>query len=220
MPNLISSDRFGIVTGLAAEARLARPLGMVMAGGGTPDGARNAAEALVRQGATALLSFGLAGGLNPTLRPGTLIIPAEVVTEAGVLRTSAALTRALGGPIHTLFAGTALVTTADQKSRLRTATGADAIDLESGAVGEVAAAHGLRFAVLRAICDASETTLPPAAVIALDAAGAIAPLRVATSVLRHPAQLPALVRLARDAARARAALLRHVRTLLLQTKIG
>jgi adenosylhomocysteine nucleosidase len=48
--------------------------------------------------------------------------------------------------------------------------------------------------------------LPPAALIALDAAGAIGAGQVLASVLAWPGQIPALLRLASDAARARKSL--------------
>ncbi len=51
--------RLGVITGLEAEARLARRLGRTEPGGGTPAGAEAAAERLVAAGATALISFGL-----------------------------------------------------------------------------------------------------------------------------------------------------------------
>jgi len=190
---------------------VAAPLGVARAGGGFPAGATEAAQALVAGGATALISFGLAGGLNRALRPGTLIIPAAVATPGAVFRTDAALTRTLGGPAHSLYAGTALAITAAEKAALHATTGADAIDLESGAVAEVAAAHGLPFAVLRAICDPAESTLPPAAIIALGDTGSIMLARVAGSLLRQPRQLPALLSLAGAAAAARRALRRQVR---------
>ncbi len=201
----------GVVTGLTAEARLARPLGTPRAGGGTPEGAAQAARTLIAEGATALVSFGLAGGLNPALQAGTLIIPTRVRTASTSYTTDPALTRLLGGPAHTLYAGDAVAVTAADKAALHAASGADAIDLESGAVAAVAASHGVPFAALRAICDPADSTLPPAAIIALDAHGAIALARVTAAVLRHPGQVSALLRLARDAARARAALVRHLR---------
>jgi adenosylhomocysteine nucleosidase len=201
----------GIVTGLTAEARISRPLGTSCIGGGTPAGAAHAAETLLANGATALISFGFAGGLNPALAPGTLIIPACIRTAHADHPTDPALTASLGGPIHTLCGGTEVAVTAAAKAAMWRATGADAIDLESGAVAEAAAARGVAFAVLRAICDPADSTLPPAAIIALDAAGAITLARVAASVVRHPGQLWALLRLAGHAAVARSALARRVR---------
>jgi adenosylhomocysteine nucleosidase len=202
----------GIVTGLTAEARLARPLGIAVAGGGTTAGARRAAERLAVRGATTLLSFGLAGGLDPALPPGALIIPGRVLTAGGVALANAALVSALGGtPETTLLASDRVVSKAADKARLWQASGAAALDMESGAVAEVAAERGLTFAVLRAVCDPARLDLPPAALAALDTAGAIALRRIALSVLRHPAQIPALLRLAQNARLARAALIGRVR---------
>jgi adenosylhomocysteine nucleosidase len=201
----------GIVTGLTAEAQLARPLGTPRAGGGTPAGAAHATKTLLAEGATALISFGLAGGLNPALPPGTLVIPACLRTPDADHPTDPVLTAALCGPAHTLYGGATLAVTAAEKAALWRSTGADAIDLESGIVAELAAARGIPFAILRAICDPADSTLPRAAIIALDVTGAITLARVIASIVRHPGQLPALLRLAGHAAAAQAALARRVR---------
>jgi adenosylhomocysteine nucleosidase len=204
---------FGIITGLTAEARLAAPLGQARAGGGTPRGATLAAEYLVAQGATSLISFGVAGGLNPALPPGTIVIPAHILTASRTYTTDPALTARLGGPRHLLYAGTEIIVTCSEKHQLHTETGADAIDLESASVAAVAAKYSLPFAAIRAILDPASETLPPAALASLDAAGAIAIGRVLASLLRHPGQLPNLISLARHAAIARSALRRHVLSL-------
>ena len=200
----------GIITGLAAEARLARPLGLARAGGGLPDGAEAAAEWLAGQGVEGLVSFGLAGGLDPALRPGDLVVPHSVREGDRVTATDPRLSARFGPPGGMLLAGTAVVADAGEKARLFERTGAIAIDLESGAVARVAMRHGLPFAVLRAICDPAERTLPPAALAALDNAGVIGIARVLASVARHPGQVPGLIALGRDAAAARAALKRRV----------
>ena len=202
--------RLGIVTGLAAEARLGQRLGRTLAGGGLPGGAEAAAESLVGQGVEGLVSFGLAGGLDPALRPGALVVPAAVREGEAVYATDPELAARFGRRAGLLLAGSAVVAGAADKARLFAATGAAAIDLESGAVARVAARHGLPFAVLRAVCDPAERSLPPAALVALDRNGAIGGLRVLASVLRAPGQVPALLALARDAAAARAALRRQV----------
>ena len=205
----------GIVTGLTAEARLAAPLGHALAGGGLPPGARRAAEALVAKGARALLSFGLAGGLDPALPPGTLLIPTHVLHRGDALAADPALLRWLGGSVGgTLLADEHVVAEAAEKARLFHATGAAAIDLESGEVARVALEHGLPFAALRAICDPAGRCLPPAALVALNAAGAIGGARVLLSVLRAPGQIPHLLRLAGDAARARRVLSKFVHDLV------
>jgi adenosylhomocysteine nucleosidase len=204
--------RVGLVTGLSAEALVAAPLGMTMPGGGTPEGAAAVAALLALRGATALVSFGLCGGLDPALAPGALVVPRRVDRWM----CDAALTAALGGATADLLhAGSAIAATVAQKAALFAATGAAAIDLESGAVAEVVARHGLPFAVLRAVCDPASLALPPAALLALDAGGSIRPWGIAASVLRRPGQIPALIGLGRAASAARAALVGRVAQIML-----
>ena len=205
----------GIITGLTAEAKIAQRLGVaVRAGGGMPEGAEAAAEALVAEGATALLSFGLAGGLVGDLHPGDIVIPDAVVEDGRIRPTNAALSARLGEGTHgMLLAHHEIVASAAEKAALAATSLCRAVDLESGAVARVAAKYELPFAVLRAICDDAERDLPPAALAALNEKGAIAITRVALSILSHPLQIPALIALGRDAGRARAALVGRVNQL-------
>jgi len=200
--------KIGFITGLTAELALLKSTPyLAAAGGGTPEGAAGAATNLIAEGATALISFGLAGGLNPALRPGAILIPATVIEARLARACDPALLAWLGGPTDaTIVAGAAIAATAADKASLFTITGADAIDLESGAVARAAAAAGIPFAVLRAICDPAERDLPPAALVALNAKGRIGGLRVLGAVLRQPRQIPALLVLSADAAAARAML--------------
>jgi adenosylhomocysteine nucleosidase len=98
--------------------------------------------------------------------------------------------------------------TPSRKAALNRQSGAIAVDLESHLVAEAAAAAGLPFAALRAVADPAERALPPAALIGLDATGHPALGRILLSLARQPAQLPALLRLARDTRRALATLRR------------
>jgi adenosylhomocysteine nucleosidase len=202
----------GIVVGLAAEARIARRLGgRVAIGGGTSDGARRAARDLAESGATALLSFGLAGGLDPALRPGDLLVPHTVLAGGRRFPTDPALCGLLGGSsAQMLLGGERIVAEPGEKHVLWRTTGCAAVDLESAAVAEVATERNLPFAVLRAVADPADRAVPPAALTALDAKGAVTLGRVLVSLVHQPGQLAALLALARDAVRARRSLLRHL----------
>ena len=203
----------GIVVGLAAEARVTRGLGgVVRVGGGTRGGGQEAAEALVACGVGKLLSFGYAGGLDPALRPGDLLIPARVIAGGRSWAVDASLAAALGGAHdQAILGGSGVLADAEAKRRARAQTGAVAVDLESGAVAEVAGRHRLPFAVLRAICDPAERALPPLAMTALDRKGRVRAIHLLAGLLRRPGQLSALRVLGRDAAAARAALVERVR---------
>jgi adenosylhomocysteine nucleosidase len=204
---------FGVVVGLATEARIARGAGWSVAiGGGTAAGATAAATALIEQGCTSLVSFGLAGGLDPSLRPGAIIVPSAVIAGDARFTTDAALSHRLGGQTrHTIAGADAIAASVAAKRALREQTGAAAVDIESGAVARIAAAHGVPFAVLRAICDAADRALPQAAIVALNANGEISTWRVLASIAGNPAQLPGLFALARDAAAAKRSLTARVR---------
>ncbi len=200
----------GVVVGLAAEARLARSLILpVEIGGGTATGANSAVARLLARGVTSLLSFGLAGGLDPSLRPGAVIVPSQLRLGGATWTADPALCVRLGGSSGHILTGGALAATATAKCALRRQTGADAIDLETAA----AAQSGLPFAALRAICDPADRDLPHAAQAALDAGGRIGALRVTMAALTHPSEIGGLFALARDAAQARRALKLRVRSI-------
>jgi adenosylhomocysteine nucleosidase len=198
------------LTGLRQEARLLEGF-PVFIGGGLPDGAEDAARQAVAAGATAIISFGVAGGLDPKLMAGDIVRPGGIRWRGQRFPSDPALTAALGGENAALIATEpAPCVTVSQKNTLREATGAAAIDLESGPAAEVAARHNLSFAALRAICDTAEQDLPHAALVALDPAGRIRVGHVIASLLRRPGQLPALIALGRDAGHARQALKREI----------
>jgi adenosylhomocysteine nucleosidase len=205
------------ITGLAAEARIARRIGWrAAASGGDAERTRRALAQLVAEGVSALVSFGICGGLDPALGSGALILAEAVAGEYGrrhgtdmALRAAlaAALTRAgIGALAGDVLGAERAADTPARKAALHHQSGALAVDLESHLVAEAAAAAGLPFAVLRAVADPAGRALPPAALIGLDTAGRPAPGRILLSLVQQPGQLPALLRLARDTRLALAAL--------------
>ncbi|HTI02114.1 MAG TPA: hypothetical protein VL752_14290 [Acidisoma sp.] len=197
---------------MISEARIAQRAGWAVAvGGGLPMGARRMAERLVEDGATALISFGLAGGLDPSIEAGALILPRAVLMQNRSFVCDPALFQDLeqeASPVDRVLAGEAVVARASEKASLWQQHGAAAVDLESGVVAEVAAARGVPFAVLRAICDPAWRDLPRAAVEALDETGRVRPMKMAGILARHPLDILGLIALGRDAARARRSLIR------------
>jgi adenosylhomocysteine nucleosidase len=215
-----------VLVGLAEEAALVRNAAKtwdrapaIAIGGGTPEGAGAALPALLAREPEALLSIGYAGGLDPALRPGALLIP-ETVTDADgtPLPCDATLVHALtdrarrrglhprGGAVATAALPAA---TPDDKRRLAEATGAVAVDLESAEAARAAAAAGVPFAAVRAVLDDARTALPPLALAAVDTATGRPRIgRLLIGVLGSPGQLPALLGLAKANAAAKASLRR------------
>ena len=187
---------------------------MVEIGGGGAEGAAAAATRLIARGARCLLSFGLAGGLDPAMPPGSLIVPDVVLSHDGHWPTHPPLAAELGRVGGAVFSGDSVVATASAKRALFQRTGAACVDLESGAVAGQAARHAIPFAVLRAICDPAHRSLPQAALEALDTNGRIGPWRVVRAALANPAELRSLIALGSEAVRARRALARRIATIL------
>jgi len=74
-----------VVTGLKSEAKLLRGLGLAcISVGGKAGTAPARIDSAIAQGATGLVSFGIAGALHPDLRAGDVVVAQTVVDEAGI----------------------------------------------------------------------------------------------------------------------------------------
>jgi adenosylhomocysteine nucleosidase len=114
-----------------------------------------------------VVSAGICGGLDPELRVGDLVLPDGVVSDAGarlpVTGTAAQRAAAAGdAPARTgvMLTSSRIVGTPEAKAALRAATGAVAVDMESAAILEAAAARGCASLVVRAISDDASESLP------------------------------------------------------------
>lgn len=170
-----------VVTGLEVEARIARRAGLrtVIAGGSKERRAAGIARA-IDEGATGLISFGIAGGLDPRLAPGTVLLPETVYADPGESfavdetwrrRLLAHIPDAIGGAI---YGAEAVVARVAEKKSAFIRTKAIAVDLESGPVARAAAQAGIPFVVLRAVADPAHRNLPRAAVLGLTDEGRVA----------------------------------------------
>lgn len=192
-------------TGLLSEAKAVRRDGIkVMACGGHNDVLRERLTAEInRTRPSGLLSIGLAGGLSPNLTAGELVIGTSVGPHMADVDWTARLLAANPGAASGHVAGVAApAASVAEKAALHASTGAIAVDMESHIVAEVAAAHGLPFAILRVIGDSAGDTLPAAARVPLRPDGNVAMLAVLAAVARRPWQIPALIGLAGATARA------------------
>ena len=204
--------RIGVVTGMRAEAHcLPRSVARFVRCAG-PGGARagHAAHGLVDDGAEALLSFGLAGGLDPALPVATVIIGLSVVGPEGALNTldpdlrvRLAECASLFAPLEARVAGTEtpLADVAD-KARLHRESGARAVDMESHAVARIAAERGVPCGVVRVVADPAGRPVPRAALAALGEAGEVRMGRLLATLAARPWELPDLAALAIDTRRA------------------
>jgi adenosylhomocysteine nucleosidase len=202
-------------TGLRAEARIAARAAKVRAvvGGGDADRLEQLIRQGIREGASGILSFGLAAGLAPHLLPGTCLIGREVVhrttRHAADTAWTSRLKQAIGHADLVTVAGVdSPLRSPSEKQALYAESGAAVADMESHVVARLATKHGLAFAVLRVVADPAEQPVPPAALAGMRRDGGIAISTVLASLARDPRQLPALIRLVADTLPALAALLR------------
>jgi hopanoid-associated phosphorylase len=205
--------KVGAVTGLVAEAKVAQRGGLIARpSGGIAAQTTAIAESLLRDGAEALVSFGIAGALAPSLAPGGLLVPRAVIDDRGTRhavdsawRTDITETLRQAGlsvEARDLLGASEAAVSPARKAELHRITGAVAVDLESHLVAAVAARVGKPFLVLRAVSDSATQALPDAAIHGLAPSGKPALGRVLLSVARDPRQIPALIRLAGDTRRA------------------
>jgi len=194
------------VTGLKTEARIiAGPHVHAIACGGDVLALEQALESAVANKASAILSFGVAGGLEPALAPGTKLVARSVIGVDGACYAcdpvwSQQLLSLFDGALTADIAGVSVPLASNvEKSALYFKTGAQAADMESHIAGKVAVAYNLPFAVFRVIADPAERRLPHAALVALKSDGSIAFGAITRSLLRNPAQIPQLLRTAKDA---------------------
>jgi adenosylhomocysteine nucleosidase len=191
------------VTGMASEARLAAGAGVV-----TITGRAGAARLSHDIRCRAVLSFGIAGALDPTLAPGDVIVASTIVSDTRRWPVDARLAQRLA---DVLRRGAMRVVRADllgvdapllhprAKEQMRGTTGAAAVDMESHRAAAYAAERRIPFASLRVVCDPAERALPPLAVDAILSNGRLNMVSLIAGVLRHPWQVTAITRVANDA---------------------
>lgn len=227
-PDVNAAASIGILTGMELEAALVREaaphaslptLPRIECSCGSIAGARAAASRLIAAGCATVVSYGFAGGLDPKLQPGTIVVPERVVAVDGTSwtidrRRCDRLATALADvtrPVGTVARGTIfgsdqpLLGVADKRTA-HTAHGAVAVDMESHVLAQAAAQADRTFVVLRVVLDPADHAIPAAALAALRPDGGVAVAALLAALARRPYQIPALIRIASDSRRARAAL--------------
>jgi len=198
-----------IVTGLVQEARIAAGPGMiVICSSSDPMQLRALLATLDSSTFRGVISFGVAGGLDPSLKTGDIVVATEVmagdtkfladmalneemIASAMLKRWSPTRRRRVvrGG-----LAGVERVVAAQScKAALHSETGAAAVDMESHIAAAYAASAGIPFAALRVISDPAHRALPALAQSAIKPNGDIDMRTIVRGVVRDPRSLRALV---------------------------
>ena len=200
-----------VVVGLPFEARLADDVcAQVICGAGGQNLEASLTHSITSE-CQGLISLGVAGGLLPTLAPGTCVVGSEILWGSDRLQTDASWSRSLLAAIPHSISGKIVgvprpIAYVDAKHILHKRTGALAVDMESHIVASVAAANGLRFVAIRVIADPANHSLPRVALGAMRPNGTVNIAQMILSLVTNPRDLFSLAQTARDAFSARVAL--------------
>ncbi len=139
----------------------------------------------------AVVVAGVAGGLDPRLKIGDVVVDGADGEMIAGLRGAGFFF----GRVHT---ADALVATAGEKAALFAKTGALAVDMETELVREMAAKMGVPFLALRVISDTAQDGLDPALVNLIDSLGRPRVMRAAVHVMANPGKMPAMMQVGRN----------------------
>ena len=192
-----------IVTGLVQEARIAAGPGMiVICSSSDPQQLRSLLATLDSSTFRGVISFGVAGGLDPALKSGDIVVATEVLAGdtrwlAGSALNEELIANIALGRRRVVRGGLAgveqVIAGISKKAALWSETGAAAVDMESHIAAAYAADAGLPFAALRVISDPANRALPALARNAIKPNGDIDLRKVLRGVARNPLTLRSLV---------------------------
>ena len=202
-----------VAVGLAFEARIARTVRTARVCCGRGPVMAAALDAALGPQCAGILSFGIAGGLDPALRPGTPLIASAVIGESSHLPTDEDWSRMLlashPAAVHApLLSVDEPIVDPAGKDRQFQRTGAAAVDMESHIAAAAAKKHGLPFAALRVIADPAQRHVPPSAMRGMREDGRTDAIALLRALARRPRDIAGLVGIARDAWTARLTLAR------------
>lgn len=205
-----------VVVGLAFEARIAGiSKGTAICCRRGDAAARAMQDALDSPACRGVISFGIAGGLDRSLRSGTHLVASHVITPEGTIPTHEGWSRTLlnssSEALHAPILGADdVIIEPDEKHDLFARTGAVAVDTESHITALMARERGLPFTCLRIVADPAHRRVPKAAISGLHPDGRAYPAGVMRELLRRPRETAALLAIARDTWRARRVLARAI----------
>jgi adenosylhomocysteine nucleosidase len=180
-------------------------------GVGPAAAAENVAALLAVHRPRLLISTGFAGGLDPRLAVGDLIVATNFSAPAPVAQSRLLLAGHTRAHFGALTSQPHPAESVPEKAALARATGALAVDMETASVADACARAGVPLLAVRAISDPAREPLPVPFAEWFDiAAQRPRPLALVRYLARHRAQIGPFVRFVRGLTPARQAFTRFV----------
>ena len=141
---------------------------LLTAAGIGPQAAQQAAERLVSQGVSALLSWGVAAGLDTNLNAGSIAMPTQLLHKKTKFKVDGGWHKKIKKQITelaTVYEGTSVHTDEvlcepTQKQTLHTNSNAIIADMESATIAAVAKQANIAFLSIRVVSDPAHIALP------------------------------------------------------------
>ncbi len=212
-------SKLGIIAALPAEAKcltykkldvcspveIYKDIYLCLSGVGY-DAALNSSKQLLEIDVDVLISWGLAGSIESSLKSGDLLLARSVISNNNSWTIeenwlSKCQLHLANSSINTASAHIASVNdicaTVEDKNNLSLKSGAVAVDMESAAIAELANANNIDFLVVRAIADDAETCIPEVVLKHTNTLGQPILLPFLLSCLKKPGQIKELLKLAK-----------------------
>lgn len=177
---------------------------LVICSGAGAENARKAAETLVANGATHLISWGCAAALSSELKSGDLTLSSTLldaqlqsfeIQSTWHQHVFEQLSKSRSVHSGTLLESKTIVSLSSEKKQLHEKTQAIVLDMESVAIAKVAQEKNLPFLAIRAIADPVTMDLPKAVSVAMNDNGKVLISPLLKYLLLHPSELSGLIKL-------------------------
>ena len=168
---------------------VSKQLKILITGMGGKNAERALAKTLAEFQPEMVLTCGFAGGLNPALRGGEVVFSAD---ENFPLHSRLA---AAGAKPASFFCAKRVATSAREKSKLRSDTGRDVVEMESEIIRRICHERKIPGATIRVISDSADQDLPLDFNRLMNSNCELSLAKLILTVLIRPWKIPALMRL-------------------------
>jgi adenosylhomocysteine nucleosidase len=183
-----------------------RPVAIIHTGVGAQNCNQRMEQLLHKARPKFVISTGFAGAVTNDLKVNDLIL-SENFSDAALLKRAEEILDDRKPRKVKLFTSTSVVDSMAERNEIARASGAAAVDMESGSIAEICRAHGVRMISLRAISDMPTDPLPAPANVLFDVERQKTSYgRLSGYLLSHPRSIFGLLQFSRRIKRVRATL--------------